>query len=331
MKMTGARIAGVLTALLLGLHCVEAGAQASSHSYSFDIAGWDGLPILDEQGVFERCTAWTPAKGGDVIIAFSGVHPDQVELRVFIKGTAYTKGKSYLVDVYFPGDKSPLPISMVAREPRELGVYVSEHPEILKRLSTPGRLTAIVRGDAKGQTHNAAVSYTNAAKAAKAVEDCARIYSSKEAKSSTIVQVSQGTSSEQQLAKLYDQYLTVQWCSKPIDMGLVIVPTTLKPEQVEQAKAAMRVIDASFKEQKIDTDAVWATASQKFSEMLTAHQKKVEPQRKLLQLSGEAPKEADAEGRLVMGLTCNAALEAILDKTGMKKGEDAVPMLKKDF
>jgi hypothetical protein len=32
-----------------------------------------------------------------------------------------------------------------------------------------------------------------------------------------------------------------------------------------------------------------------------------------------------------MGLTCNAALEAILERAGTKKEETAAPVLKKDF
>ncbi|WP_162559479.1 hypothetical protein [Microvirga sp. 17 mud 1-3] len=337
--------------------CPEEGVQSASATtpqrlYSFDIENWGGRPVVDEQGAFKRCAAWTPVKGSQVTLGFSATEADGKELRLFVSDATFIENETYPAEIHTSGGRRPISINMIARSAKELGVSIRENPELLERLGDTGRMTAFVRGLSEGRAYNIAVPYTNISQATKAIEGCVQAYH-KEAKPSAAMQAStsapnasgqsspsmqatkpqtpQGSSPDQELAKVYNYYLTVQWCSKPIDMGLVIVPTTLKPEQVEQAKAAMRVIDASFKEQKVDTDAVWATSSQKFSAMLAEHQKKVEPQRKLLQLSGEAPKEADAEGRLVMGLTCNAALEAILGRAGTKKEEAAAPALKKDF
>lgn len=336
--------------------CPEGGVQSASvqgapRLYSFNVEEWGGRPVVDEQGAFKRCAAWTPLKGSQVTLGISAAQVGESELRLFVSDATFIEGESYQGEINLSGDTRSIPINMVARSSKELGALVSENAELLRRMTGSGRLMAYVRNVVEGKVYNISVPYTNVVKASQAIEDCTRAYRNAEPKPSIAVQASstapkalsttdsaeaksqdsQGSSSEQQLAKLYEQYLTVQWCSKPIDMGLVIVPTTLKPEQVEQAKVAMRVIDHSFKEQKVDTDAVWATSSQKFSAMLAEHQKKVEPQRKLLQLSGEAPKEADAEGRLVMGLTCNAALETILERAGMKKEEPAAPVLGKDF
>lgn len=334
--------------------CPEGGLQSASVTpsqrlYSFDVENWGGRSVVDDQGAFKRCAAWTPVKGSQVTLGFSATEADGKELRLFVSDATFIENETYPAEIHTSGGRRPISINMIARSTKELGVSVRENLELLERLGDAGRMTAFVRGLAEGRTYNIIVPYTNIAKATKAIEDCVQTYRTKakpsamQASSSapkptpepslakgTGAQVSESSSPEQELATVYNQYLTVQWCSKPIDMGLVVVPTVLKPEQVEQAKAAMRVIEQSFKEQKVDTDAVWDKAVQKFSAVMNERQKKLEPQRKILQLSGEAPKEADQEGRFLMGLTCNAPWEAILERAGTKK-ETAAPVLKKDF
>lgn len=335
--------------------CPEGEVQSASATtpqrlYSFDVENWGGRPVVDEQGAFKRCAAWTPVKGSQVTLGFSATEADGKELRIFVSDATFIENETYPAEIHTSGGRRPISINMVARSTKELGVSVRENPELLERLGDAGRMTAFIRGLAEGRTYNIAVPYTNVSKATEAIGNCVQAYR-REAKPSVAVQVSpsaqkptsepslvkdagaqasESSSPEQELATVYNQYLTVQWCSKPIDMGLVVVPTVLKPEQVEQAKAAMRVIEQSFKEQKVDTDAVWDKAVQKFSAVMNERQKKLEPQRKILQLSGEAPKEADQEGRFLMGLTCNAPWEAILERAGIKN-KTAAPVLKKDF